>query len=333
MDDNLAIRTEGLTKHYRGSFWRLRPEPAIADLDLLVPRSTVFGFLGPNGAGKTTTIRCLMDLIRPTKGKAWVLSKPCGDIKVREKVGYLPDTPAFGSHLTAGQFLNICARLLKIPKADRGNRVEEVLHIVRMTEHRNQDLNGFSRGMLQRVGVAQALLNKPELLILDEPLVGLDPEGRKELLQILRERKEEGVCVFFCSHILHDVENLCDRIGILSRGRLKLSGPLSKLLSSNGCNVTVPAAQEEFAKELLSEADGSRRGKDGQWILEFEDEARADEIQDRELPDGVTVEGRRESLEDLFFRMTRGLREEEEDHGHPVAAAANEAKDATGEDD
>ncbi len=305
MDSDLAIRTEDLTKYYRKSFFRRCADPALSNLTLEVPRSSVFGFLGPNGAGKTTTIRCLMDLIRPTSGQAWVLGKPCTDIRIREKVGYLPDSPAFGAHLTAEQFLSICTRLLGIQRAERPRRISEVLDIVHMTRHRHSQLAGFSRGMLQRIGIAQALLNDPELLILDEPLVGLDPEGRKELLQIMQDRKEHGVAVFFCSHILSDVESLCDRIGILSEGRLKTSGPLEDLLAPNGAVLQVPAEQDELAKELMGMADSSHRGENNSWVLEFADSEKVAEVSARAFPEGVSLKQRKEKLEDLFFRMTK----------------------------
>jgi ABC-2 type transport system ATP-binding protein len=244
-------------------------------------------------------------LIRPTRGRAWVLGKPCGDIPVRGRIGYLPDTPAFGAHLTAWQFLSICARLLKLATADRSARIEEVLDIVKMSEHRHEVLHSYSRGMLQRIGIAQALLNRPELLILDEPLTGLDPEGRKELLEIACTRKASGVCVFFCSHILSDVEKLCDRVGILSRGQLRACGPLHKLLSTSGCLVRVPAGQDQVLKDLLTEADGSHRAPDGSWIVEFTDQVKAARLKERSFPAGVVCEDRQEGLEELFFRMTK----------------------------
>lgn len=305
MDSDFAIKIDGLTKFYRKSFWRKAAEPALEELTLNVPRNSVFGFLGPNGAGKTTTIRCLMDLIRPSKGNAWVLGKPCSDIRVREKIGYLPDSPAFGSHLSAAQFLKTCCRLLRISDADAKLKIEEVLDIVRMSKHRNDQLSGFSRGMLQRIGIAQALLNEPELLILDEPLVGLDPVGRRELLDIVRGRKENGVCVFFCSHILSDVESLCDHVGILSNGKLMASGQMSSLLKSTGHTVSVPIRYEDFAKKAMMVADNSHRGDDGRWVLEFESDDEFRKLEKDGLPDGVECFDRKERLDDLFFRMTK----------------------------
>jgi ABC-2 type transport system ATP-binding protein len=304
MGSEFAIHTENLTKHYRKSFWKKALEPALDKLSISVPHGSVFGFLGPNGAGKTTTIRCLMDLIRPTGGSAWVLGEPCSNIDVRGKIGYLPDSPAFGTHLSARQFLKTCAKLLRLTDRDAKLKIDEVLGIVRMSKHKNEQLSGFSRGMLQRIGIAQALLNDPELLILDEPLVGLDPVGRKELLDIVRSRKEAGVSVFFCSHILSDVESLCDRVGILNEGRLMVTGTMDDLLTANGCSLSIPAASEEFAKGAMMQADNSHREADGGWVLEFFDDKKFEAIAEKGLPDNVRKVVRKEGLEDLFFRMT-----------------------------
>ncbi len=299
-----AILTEGLTKQYRRWIGG-KTKPALSNLNLDVPRGIVFGFLGHNGAGKTTTIRCLMDLIRPTGGKAYVLGEPIGQVRIRAKIGYLPDNPAFSPHLTANQFLNLCSKLLRIPTESRGQRIGDVLKEVSMVEHARRPLKEFSRGMIQRIGIAQALLNDPELLILDEPLVGLDPHGRKDLLDIVRRRKEMGTCIFFCSHILSDVEKLCDQVGILSQGELKMAGPLAELLTATGLDVCIPPSQEELAKELMMKADGSTHNDTDGWVLSFKKEENIKELRARELPSGVSLKDQKESLEDLFFRLTK----------------------------
>ena len=303
-DAEFAIKTENLTKHYRSAFWRLKAEPALNQLNLEVPRGTVYGFLGPNGAGKTTTIKLLIDLLRPTAGKAWILGKACDNVEVREKIGYLPDSPAFGSYLTATQFLTLCARLLKIPKAKRRDRVQEVLHTVGMADSAKDTLGGFSRGMVQRIGVAQALLNCPELLILDEPLIGLDPHGREELLQIVREQKKAGVSVFFCSHILSDVERLCDQIGILRKGELLCSGPLNDLLQNRGVCLILPPGQDALAKDLMIHAESTSPMEDGRWNMEFSGQ-KWKEVKQKSLPDGVVVEPRKEDLQAFLFRQVK----------------------------
>lgn len=301
----LAIRTEGLSKAYRRAFWRPPRLPALEGLSLSIKRGVVFGFLGPNGAGKTTTIRCLMDLIRPTGGKAWVLDQPCGQVQVRGKIGYLPDAPAFSGYLTARQFLNLCSRLLKLPKAARQERIATVLAAVSMTQYADERLAGFSRGMTQRIGIAQALLNHPELLILDEPLVGLDPEGRKQLLQIVREQRERGVCVFFCSHVLSDVEKLCDSVGILCRGKLMCTGGLGELLAPRGTVVSIPVTETVLAQELMLQADEIHHQDGAGWRLEFRGEVKTQRLMERSFPGGVSVTPLRESLEDLFFRVVK----------------------------
>jgi ABC-2 type transport system ATP-binding protein len=305
--NELAIRIEGLTKYYRTSLFSLSSVPALDHLNLQVPRGTVFGFLGPNGAGKTTTIRCLMDLIRPSEGRAWVLNEPCGNVRVRGRIGYLPDSPAFSGFLTARQFLNLCARLLRIPKARRRSKIDEVLEVVRMTPYADNKLGGFSRGMIQRIGIAQSILNEPELLILDEPLVGLDPEGRRELLDIVAEQKQRGVCVFFCSHILSDVEKLCDSVAILCKGKLVTTGALQDLLASRGTIVAIPASEESVAKELMLEADDIHKREDGGWKLEFHDEAKCARLRERSLPESIHLAPIKESLDDLFFRSVRPI--------------------------
>ena len=217
--EDYVIKTENLSKTYGFMFWK-KSEPALRNLNLAIPKGTVFGFLGPNGAGKTTTIRLLMDLIKPSEGNATLFGKPVGKFEIKKQIGFLPDSPAFSGYLSAYEFLVICAKLLKIPRARRKDRIFEVLDMVKMSEHAKSKLAGFSRGMVQRIGIAQAILNDPKLLILDEPLVGLDPLGRQEFKDIIMEQKKRGISVFFCSHILSDVEKICDHIGILYKGEM-----------------------------------------------------------------------------------------------------------------
>ncbi len=299
-----VIKTEGLTKVYGWLFWK-RKEAALDGLDIAIPKGTIFGFLGPNGAGKTTTIRLLMDLIKPSSGTATVLGRPTDDIEVKERIGFLPDTPAFGTYLTAYEFLHVCARLLKIPQSGRKQRIDEVLEIVKMTKSAKNKLGTFSRGMLQRIGIAQAILNKPELLILDEPLLGLDPYGRQELKEIIINQKLSGTNVFFSSHILSDVEQICDHIAILNKGKLLCCGRLDELLSSTGFKLTVAPSCGEALKELMPEATGTNKLSDGSWELNFpKSDALQTKIDDivKRYPDGVAVSQSRENLEEYFFR-------------------------------
>ena len=181
--EGAVIQTENLSKVYKRWF---RPGTfALNNLTITVPRGSIFGFLGPNGAGKTTTIKILMDLIKATSGKAYVLGRPSSDVEVKAKIGFLPDSPAFSPQLTAREFLNICAKLLRLPSEGRAERIEEVLETVKMAEHAKEKIGSFSRGMLQRIGVAQAILNKPELLILDDPCLGLDTASRRNFMEML----------------------------------------------------------------------------------------------------------------------------------------------------
>jgi len=303
--EEYAIRTEGLCKTYGSFFWK-KKEPSLRELSLHIPKGVVFGFLGPNGAGKTTTIRLLMDLIKPSAGEAYILGKPAADVKIKHRIGFLPDAPAFSSYLSAYEFLNICAKLHQIPSAIRRQRIDEVLDLVNMRKHAKSKLGGFSRGMVQRIGIAQAIMNHPDLLILDEPLVGLDPHGRQELKNIIKAQKDAGTNVFFSSHILSDVEKMCDQIGILSQGRLLCCGPLGELLSNSGVEVKIKAGHDDLVKDLLPEATTTRKGGDGGWTIALKDSEAVKKIchdLEERYPDAVTVSISKENLEDFFFRQ------------------------------
>ena len=303
--EEFVIRTENLSKVYGHLFWK-KKKPSLENLNLEIPQGTIFGFLGPNGAGKTTTIRLLMDLIKPTTGEAWVLGKPADDVKVKQRIGYLPDGPAFSSYLSAYEFLTICSKLLKIPSRERKQRIDGVLETVKMTEHAYSRLGGFSRGMTQRIGIAQAILNRPELLILDEPLIGLDPHGRLELINIINDQKKAGTNVFFCSHILSDVERICDRVGILCRGRMLCCGPLQELLSETGFRAIIKSGHDMVMQQLMPYASGSSRLADGGWELSFSANQEVKRLigdYRQHDPDAITCSPIRESLEDYFFRM------------------------------
>jgi ABC-2 type transport system ATP-binding protein len=226
-----AIRTEELTKHYRVGFWRPRPYVALDALTLDVRRGEVFGFLGPNGAGKTTTLKLLMQLIYPTSGRAEILGRPVGDVEVRRRIGYLPENPYFYDYLTAEELLEYFASLFGHAAAERRRRVATLLDEVGIGAERRLQLRKFSRGMLQRVGIAQAIINDPEVVFFDEPMSGLDPLGRREIRQLILRLRDGGCTVFFSSHVLSDAEALCSRVAILAGGRLVASGPLSNLLA------------------------------------------------------------------------------------------------------
>ena len=227
----LALETIDLTKDYLTGFWRRRPKRALDHVCLRVEAGEVFGLLGPNGAGKTTTLKLLLRLVFPTAGTARILGKPLDDISIHARIGYLPENPYFYDHLTAEEFLNYVGVLVGLATSERRRRVGHLLGRVGLADCANIPLRKFSKGMVQRLGIAQALINDAELILLDEPMSGLDPLGRREVRDLILELKGEGRTVFFSTHILPDAETLCDRVAILNRGRLQGCGDLREILS------------------------------------------------------------------------------------------------------
>jgi ABC-2 type transport system ATP-binding protein len=249
-----AIQTEGLHKQY-GDI------QAVRDLDLSVPAGSIFGFLGRNGAGKTTTMRLITGLARPDSGRAWVagVETTNGDGRGQARFGYLPQEPAFYNWMTATEYLDYTGRLFELPPQERKERVSQLLELVELKEAARRKVGGFSGGMKQRLGLAQALIHRPPVLILDEPMAGLDPAGRRDVLDLL-ERLRETTTVFFSTHILADVERVCDTVGIIHEGRLVEVADREELLSRYSMDVAVlqirPDAQaqgEALAEELRAQ--------------------------------------------------------------------------------
>jgi ABC-2 type transport system ATP-binding protein len=226
-----AIETHELSKDYFGGFWRPRPYRALDRVTFAVERGEVFGFLGPNGAGKTTTLKLLMQLVFPTAGRASILGKPVGDVEIKRRIGYLPENPYFYDYLTAEELLTYFAGLFGYTGPSRRQRVAHLLDEVGLDAERRMQLRKFSKGMIQRIGLAQALINDPEVIFLDEPMSGLDPLGRRDVRALILRLRDQGRTVFFCSHILSDAETLCTRVAIVAKGRLMASGSLSELLA------------------------------------------------------------------------------------------------------
>ena len=227
-----AIRIQDLTKDYPVGFWRRRNYRALDRLSLEIGQGEVFGFLGPNGAGKTTTLKLLMQLIFPTSGSAEILGRAVGDVAARKRIGYLPENPYFYDYLTAEELLVYFAHLFGYSTPDAKRRAADLLDRVGIgPERRRQQLRKYSKGMVQRVGIAQALLNDPEVIFLDEPMSGLDPLGRREVRALILELREQGRTVFFSSHILADAEALCSRVAVVAGGRLAAAGRLSEILA------------------------------------------------------------------------------------------------------
>jgi ABC-2 type transport system ATP-binding protein len=309
-----AIRTQELTKDYLVGFWRPRPYRALDRLSIDVAPGDVFGFLGPNGAGKTTTLKLLMQLVFPTSGTADILGRPAGDIGVKRRIGYLPENPYFYDHLTAEELLDYYARLFGMPTADRRRRVSATLDRLGIGGERRLQLRKFSKGMLQRVGLAQAILNDPELLFLDEPMSGLDPLGRRDVRALMLELRDQGRTIFFSSHILSDAEALCNQVAIVAKGRLAAAGRLGDLgeFAVNGWELVmanVPAAALDRvrarARRVLSVA-GDR------YVIELPPDGHPEEML-RELTSAgaalVSLNPVRETLEDVFVRRVAEMGE------------------------
>lgn len=305
----IVLKTEGLCKRFKVGFWG-RPVTAVDHLDLEVCKGEIFGFLGPNGAGKTTTLKILMGLIYPTSGKAWVLGQKIGDVAMKHHVGFLPEAPYFYDYLTAEEFLRFYGQLFGLGGRLLSERITALLNVVGLSDARGLQLRRFSKGMLQRIGIAQALINDPQLVVLDEPMSGLDPVGRKEIRDLILRLKEQGRTVFFSSHILHDAEVLCDRVGILLKGRLVALGKVSELLdarSTRSIEVVVdgldPEGVERVRKMVQSVITQGER-----LLAILQSQNQVNEVLDLIRLRGATlisVTPQKSSLEDLFMREVR----------------------------
>ena len=227
-----AIEILGLEKTYSVGFWRKRPKRALHPLHLTVEDGEIFGFLGPNGAGKTTTLKLLMGLVFPTAGSARILGRDWTDPQVKAQIGFLPEQPYFYDYLTAHELLEYYGQLSGVPAKQRKQRVEQVLQQVGLCDVQGVQLRKFSKGMLQRVGIGQAILHDPKLVFFDEPMSGLDPMGRREVRDLMVHLKHEGKTVFFSTHILSDAETLCDRVAVIHNGELRGVGAVEDLTSS-----------------------------------------------------------------------------------------------------
>ncbi len=227
-----AIEILGLEKTYFVGFWTKRPKRALLPLHLNVEEGEIFGFLGPNGAGKTTTLKLLMGLVFPTAGTARILGRDWSEPEVKAQIGFLPEQPYFYDHLTAHELLNYYAQLSGVPAKERSRRVDATLQRVGLKDVHGVQLRKFSKGMQQRVGIAQAILHNPKLVFFDEPMSGLDPMGRREVRDLMEELKHDGTTVFFSTHILSDAEALCDRVAIIHKGELRGIGAIEDLTSS-----------------------------------------------------------------------------------------------------
>lgn len=299
-----AIETHDLTKIYRKPFGK--GVIAVDRLNLRVPIGCVFGFLGPNGAGKTTTLHLLLGNLRPTEGTAFLFGQPAGDPEIRRLIGYLPEKFQFHEFLTADEFLDFHARLFGLPVSLRRKRIDAVLEFVGLQKRRKSKLREFSKGMLQRIGIAQALLNEPKLVILDEPTSALDPLGRCEVRDLILKLKTQGVTVFLNSHLLSEVEMTCDSVAIINRGQLIFQGQLRQSLQMTmqlDIRVQNPSPQWQNIAALFGEIISVNEDA---LLVQVNDENSVPELISALVKSGarlMSVVPKRLSLEDLFVQV------------------------------
>ena len=303
-----ALATYELTKDYAVGFWRKRPYRALDRLSLSVEAGEVFGFLGPNGAGKTTTLKLLMQLVYPTSGRAEILGRQVGDLSIKRRLGYLPEQPYFYDHLTAEELLTYFAALFGYGAADRRRRAATLLDEVGIGKERKLQLRKFSKGMLQRVGIAQALINDPELVILDEPMSGLDPLGRRDVRALILRLRDRGCTVFFSSHVLSDAEALCSRVAILAKGRLVSQGRLTDILAfqMRGWDLVVSNLPTASAEALDGRVTRLIRISEGRYNIELPLDPPPDRLLAELTAQGavvVSLNPLRETLEDFFVEQ------------------------------
>ena len=262
MNNDIAIRTEDLTKAYK-SFWGRRKILALDKLNIAIQKGEIFGLLGPNGSGKTTTLKLLLGLITPTDGRAYVLGKSTNDVAIKSKIGFLPEESCFYRFLNADETLDFYGQLFRIPGKERKLRINRLVEQAGLEFARKRPLRQYSKGMLRRIGIAQALINDPDLVILDEPTSGLDPIGTRETKDIILALKERGKTVLLCSHLLSDVQDICDRVAILDKGKLQLAGTIDELLSSKN---VVEVLIRNLPDEAIIEVETFIKGKKGEVI-------------------------------------------------------------------
>ena len=301
-----AIEILGLEKTYSVGFWRKRPKRALQPLHLTVEDGEIFGFLGPNGAGKTTTLKLLMGLVFPTAGSARILGNEWTDPSVKAQIGFLPEQPYFYDHLTAHELLEYYGQLSGVPAKQRKHRVEQVLQQVGLRDVQAVQLRKFSKGMLQRVGIGQAILHDPKLVFFDEPMSGLDPMGRREVRDLMVQLKREGKTVFFSTHILSDAETLCDRVAIIHKGELRGVGAVEDLTSSVQGKVEVIWHGTQVPATL--KAAGAECHVTGDRVRAIIDESQQDAVIDalrRERLRLIAITPVRTSLEAYFVEKLR----------------------------
>jgi ABC-2 type transport system ATP-binding protein len=299
-----AIKIEGLTKDYAVGFWRKKMRRSLDHLDLQVNEGEAFGFLGPNGAGKTTTLKLLMGLIFPTSGTAQVRGRSIADVGMHREIGYMPEQPYFYDYLTARELLDYFAQFFGYNAVERRKRIKTFLERVGLAASADVQLRKFSKGMLQRVGIAQAILHDPHVIFLDEPMSGLDPVGRREVRDIILDLKKQGRTVFFSTHILSDAEMLCDRVAVLVGGKLQGVGAPREMVSMDvhGTEILFEARPNSALPEKLLARATHTGDRYRIEIPEAEVYAALEELKNSQARI-LSVAALRPSLEDYFFKL------------------------------
>lgn len=303
-----AIVTEKLAKHYRSNFL-IRKFEALGGIDLKVKQGDVFGLIGPNGAGKTTTIKILTGLIYQTSGSARIFDRDVKDTAVHKRFGFLPENPSFYDHLTGLETMHYFGKLLGMSRRDRLHRTEKLLQLVGLESAATRQVRKYSKGMAQRLGLAQALLHDPELIILDEPMSGLDPIGRREVRDIILSLREQGKTIFFSTHILSDVQMICDRIAVLHHGRLVGEGTVEELMSGEvrrTCDLEVENIGEQALLQLGLPIEGLRNARN-KLFFAVDEQHLEKTIQTVGAQGGriKAIYPNRQTLEDIFMELIK----------------------------
>lgn len=307
MDQPAAIDIKNLTKQYPVPLKR-EAVNAVDNLNLQIPEGEIFGFLGANGAGKTTTIKILLGLIYPTVGEAYVLGAPAGDIAIKHKISYLPESPYFYEHMTAREVVGFYAQLFGMKREDARKRAEELVQFVGLggKSDVNKRINEFSKGMRQRVGIAQSLINDPKVLFYDEPTSGLDAIARRDIRDLMLELKSQGKTMFLSSHQLEDVEAVCHRVSIIHKGKLRIIGTVNDLLAGERVELTVVGASREFIERLRPLSVEITQAGDTAVVTMENDEAAISRVMDMIRADPArlfSLVPKRRTLEDLFVEV------------------------------
>ena len=304
-DRPIVVQVEALQKAYRTGFWLNQTVVPLKNCSLTVYQGETFGLLGPNGAGKTTLLKTLLGIVRPTSGRGLLLGQPLGDRTVKQRVGYLPENPYFYDYLTGWEFLEYAAGLFRIPRSVQKTRIPELLDLVGLAKSAaiKKQMRKYSKGMLQRVGMAQALINDPDVVFLDEPMSGLDPMGRYQIREIILSLKAQGKTIFFNSHVLSDVELICDRIAILAQGELLCVGSIPELVGvTEVYAVRVRGGNAEVLRQWIPDLEAD----DGVWHGHLKGEPQ-DFLASLRLMSAqlLSMQLARPSLEEFFVQQLR----------------------------